>query len=394
MKKFTWNEGQQRGLDAFQDWRKNPNRPFCLQGFGGTGKSTITDEFLNILGSDVRVLCMGPTGKSARVLTQKTGRPSSTAHKALYTPKRDEISNLKVKLTEIYTEEHVDEEIIAQIEQRIDELEKDGSSVSFVLKMGAGEGADVLLVDEYSMIPENIHKDILSIGKPLIMVGDPGQLPPVKARAGWDSIEPDVVLEKIERTSGEGAGINLAAQAVRLDRPMENGPGFQMHPKKSLDWEHYSSADVVLAGTHVVRKHLNKGIRRFLGRPEGYPVEGDVLMCLSNNPAFGVVNGTMFKVLKILRDSPKTVTALVEDDVGSEIILPFWKQTLMDDEVSTSKVPFSAVPAVWGNCITVHKSQGSEWPHVIVTDSWRGSDYDRWLYTAITRGSRHVDFVR
>ncbi len=48
----------------------------------------------------------------------------------------------------------------------------------------------------------------------------------------------------------------------------------------------------------------------------------------------------------------------------------------------------------WGYCITAHKSQGSEWDHVLVIEEgefmWKGDLWRRWLYTAITRARERL----
>jgi len=48
----------------------------------------------------------------------------------------------------------------------------------------------------------------------------------------------------------------------------------------------------------------------------------------------------------------------------------------------------------WGYCITVHKSQGSEWKRVVLLEerawNWPDSLYAKWLYTGITRASERL----
>lgn len=59
-----------------------------------------------------------------------------------------------------------------------------------------------------------------------------------------------------------------------------------------------------------------------------------------------------------------------------------------------SRGPRELVKACWGYAITCHKSQGSEWPRVvIIDDGWRGNgteDRKKWIYTAITRASQKL----
>jgi hypothetical protein len=49
----------------------------------------------------------------------------------------------------------------------------------------------------------------------------------------------------------------------------------------------------------------------------------------------------------------------------------------------------------YGYCITCHKAQGSEYDKVLVLEEFlRGSDHDRWLYTAATRAKEKLVIVR
>lgn len=392
---MRWNAKQEQALEKFHEWLKSPNRPFVLQGYAGTGKTTLTKQFLHMLEPGTAMALMAPTGKAARVMSNKTGVKATTIHKILYTPAEDEIKNLRDHLTYLHGQEELGEDRqdeITRVEEYIRELSID-NRVRFVKKFGIGEAYDILFVDEASMIGTKIYNDIVELGIPTVMIGDPFQLPPVKDVAGWDKLEPDIVLTEIMRTTGEGAGINLAAQAVRIDEPMEEGPGFFMHPRGTLDWQEYASADIVLCGTHVVRNRMNKGIRKHLGYPEGTVVAGEKLICLSNSPAWDVVNGEIFTVQQVISEDKRTIKIIGENDLGELKRLSLWRDLLLDDS-NTQVVPYSAVPMTYAYAITVHKSQGSEWDKVMVLDSWRGPKFDSWLYTGITRGAKETHFVR
>jgi exodeoxyribonuclease-5 len=338
---------------------------------------------------------MAPTGKAARVLSAKTGMNATTIHRAMYTPLDDEIKHLRDVLTALHAlEEQTDEvaEEIDRIETRVRDLSRE-NKVSFVLKSGLQEVYDLLIVDEASMVGRKIYNDIRSLGIPTVFIGDPFQLPPVKDVAGWEELSPDAVLTQIMRTTGEGAGINLAAEAVRLDKLLREGPGFFLHPKKTLEWEEYAAADIVLCGTHVVRNHMNRGIRKFLQYPDEDVVEGEKLICLTNSPAWDVTNGELFTVIKVVRRDKRTITIEADNDLGERKRLVLWRDLLRDDS-NTQVVPHTAVPMTYAYAITVHKSQGSEWDRVYVLDSWRGPAFDSWLYTGITRGAKETHFVR
>jgi exodeoxyribonuclease-5 len=53
-----------------------------------------------------------------------------------------------------------------------------------------------------------------------------------------------------------------------------------------------------------------------------------------------------------------------------------------------------AMMATYGYCITAHKSQGSEWPSVLVLNEAWGKESVQWLYTAVTRAQELVTIIR
>ena len=392
---MEWNKKQEKALEEFHKWLGNPSQPFVLQGYAGTGKTTLTKQFLHMVDPSTRMALMAPTGKAARILSTKTGARATTIHKVLYTPADDEIKSLRDYLTVLHSNEEDGQDLaeeIARVENYIREIAKD-NKLRFVKKFGIEQEYDLLIVDEASMVGTRIYNDIVNMGIPTVLIGDPFQLPPVKDVAGWSSLKPNTVLTQIMRTSGEGAGINLAAQSVRVDEPMEEGPGFFMHPKGTLDWEEYATADIILCGTHVVRNRMNKGIRKYLGYPEGTVVVGEKLICLSNSPGWDTVNGELFTVKDIVREDRKVAVINAENDLGEVKKLHLWKDLLADDS-NTQVVPHTAVPLTYAYAVTVHKAQGSEWDKVMVLDSWRGPNYENWLYTGVTRGAKETHFVR
>lgn len=392
---MQWNPVQEQTLEKFHKWLSNPSKPFVLQGYAGTGKTTLTKQFLHMVEPGTRMALMAPTGKAARVLSAKTGAHATTIHKVLYSPSADEIKNLRDYLTVLHSREEMGEDMadeIFSVEEHIRDLSRD-NRVRFVKKFGVEQLYDLIFVDEASMVGTKIYNDLIDLGTPLVFIGDPFQLPPVKDVAGWSELGPDSVLTQIMRTTGEGAGINLAAQAVRIDEPMLEGPGFYLHPKKTLDWEEYATADIVLCGTHVVRNKMNKGIRKYFGYPEGEVVIGEKMMCLTNSPGWDVVNGELLTVKEILSMNRRTISIVGENDLGEFKRLSLWRDLLLDDS-NIQIVPHTAVPMTYAYAVTVHKAQGSEWDKVMVLDSWRGPNYSEWLYTGLTRGAKETHFVR
>ena len=65
-------------------------------------------------------------------------------------------------------------------------------------------------------------RDLLAFGKPILVLGDPGQLPPIKGDGAFTSDAPDVMLTEIHRQAGESAIIRLATMA-RQGQPIPYG---------------------------------------------------------------------------------------------------------------------------------------------------------------------------
>jgi ATP-dependent exoDNAse (exonuclease V) alpha subunit len=83
----------------------------------------------------------------------------------------------------------------------------------------------------------------------------------------------------------------------------------------------------------------------------------------------------------------------VMDELGRRLSkLKLWKGAIGVDLKQDTKVPYRNVVVDYGYCITVHKSQGSEWDSVLVLESYGGFAWnmDRWRYTAVTRAANRL----
>lgn len=186
---------QQQALDAICNFIEGDNEVFILKGYAGTGKTTMIKALLPKLRQmDKRFLLMAPTGRAAKVLSNKTGISASTIHRAIYSVNRltsvrhDENGEL-IKMTNYFYND-------------VEETRKhDVVEFWFGLDQDRGEDYDprkmVYIVDESSMVSsreshgELFHfgsgvllNDLLEYadlvkGAKIIFIGDPAQLPPV-----------------------------------------------------------------------------------------------------------------------------------------------------------------------------------------------------------------------
>ena len=73
--------------------------------------------------------------------------------------------------------------------------------------------ARLIVLDEVSMVGDEMARDLMSFGKPILVLGDPGQLPPIKGEGAFTRDEPDVMLTEIHRQAAESAIIRVATMA-------------------------------------------------------------------------------------------------------------------------------------------------------------------------------------
>ncbi len=253
---------------------------------------------------------------------------------------------------------------------------------------------DLIIGDEWSMVGAKIGDDVVSYGVPCIFVGDPFQLKPVKAKAYWDGMRPDVVLTKIERQKGPGAGIPLAGQAIRTGGRVVANESLGLHRQGSLPNEYFLSTDQIIVGTHKTRERICRVVRRLMGHDSDFPQPGEKVVAVYNDKMNGIMNGELYKVLSCAPVRDGVVKMNLEDPYGKKIEgITAWVKGFAGKK-ATDFLPDFHGKFWWGYAITCHQSQGSEWKNTIVCDEWPGDGHDRWLYTAITRASLKCELIQ
>lgn len=353
---ITLTDEQRHAIDLITAWYNDPlsHQEFKLGGFAGTGKTTIIKWILENLPQVHTVVCAF-TGKAVNVLNKK-GVLATTMHALMY---------------------HVQPEV--------------GGKVSFVLRAFIESQPDLIIVDEASMVSTELYNDIVSFGKKLLFVGDPGQLEPV-----GDNPElmktPNFVLAKIHRQA-ESSPILTLATSVRQGGGLyiQKQPGLWVK-SKAITSPEFLSVDQVICAKNATRIGFNKRIRIFMKRPPQQIVVGEKLIVCRNNAEFGVFNG-MILFIDSIRDIGSSWECNCHDEISRVYgCIPIWKEPFYNETVQLN--PFIPKGTVWcdfGYCITAHKSQGSEWDRVLVWDEVvSGWDMKRWRYTAITRAAKEL----
>jgi exodeoxyribonuclease-5 len=369
---------QDEALQAVSRWLKTGDRQlFRLFGYAGTGKTTLARHFAEHVDGHVQFAAF--TGKAAQVLRAKGASNAKTIHSLIYRPRG---------------EEAVENETTG----------KTSMTPTFSLNRQSDIAkAKLVIVDECSMVDENLGRDLMSFGTPILVLGDPGQLPPISGGGFFTEADPDFLLTEIHRQAAENPIIRLAMD-VRAGKEIMYGDygTTQIIPKNEVDADLVLAADQVLVGINRTRRRYNQRLRELKGFTATYPQAGDKLVCLRNDPAKGLLNGSLWKVMTASKETVKPgINLLVSPDDGdtdrgvAKIKLLKAAFDSPDDDIPwQTKKRYDDFD--FGYALTVHKAQGSQWDNVVLFDeSYAFRDMrSRWLYTAITRAANTLTVVK
>lgn len=418
-------------------WARDPKakQVFRVQGVAGSGKSSIVMYAMSML-SSLRVLYAAFTGKAALVMGQKGCPNPSTIHKLIYLPfgskSKADVEEKESGFKEIYAsmladysgdKESVDAHpTIRKLRKEINVLKTSANSPIFKLNPESDvAAADIVVIDEVSMVDRALGEDLLSFGTKVLVLGDPGQLPPVAGDGYFMKGEPDFTLTQIHRQA-EGSPILMLATKARMGERLEEGIYGDSSVVTDLTPQMALEADIILCGRNKTRHINNARMRALKGFSGPVPMPGEKLVCLRNNHEKGLLNGSLW-ICKRSRAYTQTKITLtvVPEEGGLEItvlahapyftwygktdwtdpdwkpgmhrkLLRTWVDMLQEDEKSIGFEMREAESFTLGYVLTTHKAQGSQWDNVLVIDESNsfGNDSRKHLYTAITRAARKV----
>ncbi|SEH22781.1 ATP-dependent DNA helicase [Rhizobium sp. NFR12] len=368
---------QDEALKAVSKWLKEGrSQVFRLFGYAGTGKTTLAKHFAEHVDGDV--LFAAFTGKAAQVLRSRGARNAKTIHSLIYRPRgEEEVENEETGKTSV-------------------------SPMFSINRQSPLTKAALIVIDECSMVDEQLGRDLLSFGTPVLVLGDPGQLPPVTGGGFFTEQEPDYLLTDIHRQAQDNPIIQLA-MTVREGKEIMRGDygKAKVISRSEVTQELVMEADQVLVGTNRTRKRYNQRLRELKGFTADYPQSGDKLVCLRNDQVKGLLNGSLWQVMSSSRETVKPGINLMirpeDDDMDRGAAkIKLLKTAFESDE----EIPWSTRKRYdefdYGYALTVHKAQGSQWQNVVLFDeSFAFRDTrERWLYTAITRAAETLTIVR
>lgn len=399
------------------DWIASKRRSLYLTlgGYAGTGKTSLIAEVRKALPSNWRVAFCAYTGKASSVMRDKLeDAGAATANDYVGT-----IHGLCYKVRE-------DPETKLNVFERVHYLDY-----------------DLIVVDEASMVTEDIFLDLRSYHIPMLFVGDHGQLPPISESDFNLMSNPVIKLEEVHRFGANSTLLDLSIMAregqpipfKRFDdkvvKTTETDPLVNDFIANHLrDF----SDGICLCGTNNTRADVNQLIRVNYGiandMDDKVPRKGDRVVCLRNNknlvnpiyngmlgkianistidglddayslvvdmddgfPYNGIAHRSHFGELKHVSDGKEFITVRELMKMKSYTTI---SERKMLRKVGKKKLYYGEFD--FGYCLTVHKSQGSEWGNVMLFEESSGfwdEDYKRkWMYTAVTRSNDRLLIV-
>ena len=351
-----------------------------ITGGPGVGKTTIVNSIVQIAAAkDAEILLAAPTGRAARRLGESTGREAKTIHRL---------------------------------------LEVNAQTGEFVRNAGEPLECDLLIVDEASMIDVTLMQALvaaLPAEAALLLVGDVDQLPAVGpgqvlADIIASQVIPVVRLTEVFRQGAESR-IVISAHAINEGRLPElghrDGDFFFFNARDSAD-----AAEQIVelvakripkrfgldplrgiqvlcpmrksaAGVEAINLALQQRLNARATNAAAPRLErlgaafhtGDKVMQTVNNYEKDVFNGDTGVITQI---DVETSTAIVDID-GREV-------EYVDDELDDLVLAYAT---------TIHKSQGSEYPAVVIALTTQHAIMlqRNLVYTAVTRGKKLVVLV-
>ncbi|MEI7485873.1 MAG: ATP-dependent RecD-like DNA helicase [Chryseobacterium sp.] len=331
--------------------------PFIsMGGYAGTGKTTCVATIQEALKAKKRkFLVCAYTGKATNVLRNK-GISASTIHSTIYKP---------IKIL-------------------------NNDTIEWVLKsnfeLDACEG---FIIDEASMVSEEIHKDLLTYNLPILYVGDHGQLEPIGGKFNL-MLDPHFKLETVHRNAGEIAHF---AEHLRSGLPSTSFKGsnkVQIVKESAIKEKHLAQVDQIICAFNKTRISINEKVREFKKINYTYVAIDEKIICLRNKKKEGLFNGMQGVVTKLNKNADKF--NFVSQGVHFKNILydpNQWGKEKSDFKFYQEENPFD-----YAYAITAHKSQGDEFDSVIVYEErcneW---DHKKWCYTAASRAKHSIVWV-
>ena len=377
-KEIILTEEQKAVIKGAANMIKQGKDIVTIAGPAGSSKTTIAKYIVKELGYDFDDVSFCTfTGQASQILTRK-GTFATTIHQTIYHSYKDKRGQWHFNL--------------------MTELEK---------------FTRLFVVDEISMVGNKLLNDLKSFGVPIIALGDPNQLPPVRDDKNDLLDNPDFTLTKVFRQADGNTILDFAQDILTegATKPKQNDEFVKHVPLDELNISMLIWASQVLCCKVATKKALDQKMRAYFGKIGDIPQVGDKVICTSNRwnifPNNGypqpLMNGTVGYITAIRKTKLDTINPYMDVDFAVDYNMnmvysvridlnPFYGRAEYVNKYNKREIQRREFG--FGYAITVHKSQGSEYDKVLVyaADGW--GDLKKLYYTAATRASKKLVWVK
>ena len=447
---FDATNNQKKIIEKLSAWLSDDDysRIFLLNGYAGTGKTTIIAAFVAALKElGLKPILLAPTGRAAKVLTRYSKLTAYTIHKKIYREKS--ISDYQSKFSLDYNREHNAVFIV------------DEASMLSTSSPDSSFGSGNLLDDLVQYVRQGKRCR-------LMLVGDDAQLPPVgddyspalqpSELLPYGDVEYGTMDEVVRQSHDSGILFNATMLRCMLENNIYKIPRFDLSFKDFRQvqggelleelqdcYDRFGRDEtIVITRSNKRANRYNEGIRRHNLSAEEEIESGDMLMIVKNNyyyteqdkesPMSFVANGDVARLKRIRRfeefygfrfidatlqfpdyDDYEMQAKILMDTLTSEspsLTREQSNQLFIEVEKDYADITakskrykairenahFNAMQVKFAYAVTCHKAQGGQWSAVFVDrclfgDEEMSRDMLRWLYTAITRATERVYLV-
>lgn len=431
-------------LAAFTE-NRSPRDVFVLNGYAGTGKTSIIGAYVKVLREMNRnVVVLAPTGRAAKVASTFAGSPASTIHKRIFRADSVAPGGRYFPIPNL----DKDTVFIADEASLITDNPYTGESLlrSLINHVYSGERCNLILVGDTAQLPpvgqsespamnpdrlrviglepftftldqpvrQRHESGILKIADHIRKCGqdcpaDKPADPPTLKISGFDDIKAISSADLIDEltTSWNEVGIeetliitrsnkraNLINQSIRnqvmmAETPLERGDRLVIS-KNDYFWSKQNKLPQFLANGETVIVDWVGKTEKMYGR---YFTDVDLTL-----PSTGEQLSAKVHLRSLVAEGP----SLPDEEMHrlyNRILADMEGDSLSEKIKKTAADPwFNSLQAKYGYCVTCHKAQGGQWKHIYIDlsnidTSTLTRDFFRWLYTALTRATEKVYLV-
>lgn len=445
---FTPNEQQEELLGKLSVFltSRQTERLFLLKGYAGTGKTSIMAAMVRALHQlRQKALLLAPTGRAAKVIAKYSGFPAYTIHKRIYRQKSMGEDSFGLSFNTQKDTVFIVDEASMIANQRTESAFGTGCLLDDLIRfVFSGENCSLILIGDNAQLPPVGQPTSPALDEEYLSAYGLNITSHTLTQVARQALQSGILYNATRlREQLQGNDVKRMPVFQTADFPdIRKLSGEDMLEELERAYQEVGVEETIVVTRTNKRMNLyNQGIRNRILWKEEEIAGGDRLMVTKNNYYWTrqyegidfLANGDMFEIVRIrnfreLYGFRFADAALKAVDYDWEIDVTLWLETLSTESPDTNyqlqntlfqrmaedypeihskkellkqimNTPYyNALQVKHAYAVTCHKAQGGQWKRVfvdqgIINEEQLGTDYYRWLYTALTRATEQVYLI-